>query len=122
MIAGFKRRGAGLLFAIDQSYRLLLKILSVRGTDQPLELSPFDFVNLLGIKTYERVVDDHANWMNELQRSNPSVIQKSGLLQFFRDDFEELANVHDKMERGLLEAQDSPRSNKQENRGTGGIY
>lgn len=102
--AGFDERACGLYLGVRETNKLLKRIKEVRGTDESLKLSQFDFVNLLGTLSYERIIDDHANWMNQLFRVNRDLVTSTPLLKSFRKDFNELENTHEEMQRKIRNA------------------
>lgn len=107
---GFPSRAGGLKFAIKESNRLLERINKVnKELESPddiarLDLSQFDFINTLGTNSYQRITDDHVKWMDRLNKNNPAIINKSPLLQFFTNDFQELNNAHDMMQTKTINA------------------
>lgn len=61
-------------------------------------------INLLGTNSYRRIIDDHAIWMNRLAEVNPEALSASELLRMFRQDFNELADVHGPMQQKTARA------------------
>lgn len=95
-VSGFEQRAAGLFIAVEATIQQLDRIHEARvkvedGDMARLGLTAFDFVNALGIRTYDEIILDHQEWMDELAAQSPEVVEQSPLLQFFTDDFNALA-------------------------------
>lgn len=95
-IAGFEERAAGLFIAVEATIQQLDRIHMAReeaedGAMGALALTAFDFVNALGIRSYDEVIVDHQEWMDELAAQSPEIVDLSPLLQFFTRDFNALA-------------------------------
>lgn len=94
-MAGFDERAAGLFIAVEATIQQLDRLrdareIAERSGEAELALTPFDFVNGLSIRTYQEIIIDHDDWMDELASQSPGIVEASPLLQFFRDDFHSL--------------------------------
>lgn len=95
-IAGFEERAAGLFIAVEATIQQLDRIRTAREEaeltgESELAMTAFDFVNALGIRSYDEVIIDHDDWMDELASQSPEIVEQSPLLQFFVQDFHSLA-------------------------------
>lgn len=91
----FKKRAAGLLWAVGETGRLIGRLGST-PPGEPIPLSQIDTVNLaVGLDTYQDIILDHHRGMKRLI---DSVENAGDLTDFFDQDFMALAHTHWDME------------------------
>jgi hypothetical protein len=99
-IAGFEDRAAGLFIAVEATIQQLDRIYGAREQAEAegtatLAMTAFDYVNALGLRSYDEVIADHGEWLEHLNSESPDVVEQSPLLQFFTEDFQALQDeVH----------------------------
>lgn len=95
LAARFKKRAAGLLWAVAETGRLIGR-LGRTPLGEPVKLSQIDVVNLaVGLDTYHDIIVDHHRGMKRL---TDRVEDAGDLARFFDEDFTALTHTHWDME------------------------